>query len=151
MRPREHSSIVYALIQSTSAALQVLLVKNLGGTWSFPGGKRETGETLQEAVAREVREEVGIVADVGPLVYMSEAEFSARFATFHVFRCQQCNSFEAIAGPEIETVEWCSVAEAERRMPWYRGQLQGMLHAAGICLREEFKEDPMPAFVASLG
>lgn len=42
------------------------------GLWSLPGGKLELGETLVQAVARELVEETGIVAEVGPLVCVLE-------------------------------------------------------------------------------
>lgn len=38
------------------------------GKWSFPGGLVELGESLEEAVWREVREEVGLEVGVGELV-----------------------------------------------------------------------------------
>jgi mutator protein MutT len=51
---------------------RVVLVKRahepLKGEWSLPGGTVEVGETLAEAVAREVREETGLNVHVGPLV-----------------------------------------------------------------------------------
>jgi len=51
---------------------RVVLVKRrhepLAGQWSLPGGKLELGETLEAAVAREVREETGLIVDVGPLI-----------------------------------------------------------------------------------
>src|SRR5439155_11424714 len=51
---------------------RVLLIKRghepLKGEWSLPGGRVELGETLGQAVAREVLEETGLVVDVGPVV-----------------------------------------------------------------------------------
>jgi ADP-ribose pyrophosphatase YjhB (NUDIX family) len=51
---------------------RVVLVKRghepMAGHWSLPGGVLEVGETLEAGVAREIREETGLVVDVGPLV-----------------------------------------------------------------------------------
>jgi 8-oxo-dGTP diphosphatase len=50
----------------------VVLIKRryepLAGRWSLPGGTVEVGETLEEAVAREIAEETGLDVDVGPVV-----------------------------------------------------------------------------------
>jgi 8-oxo-dGTP diphosphatase len=42
------------------------------GLWSVPGGKLEPRETLAQAVAREVREETGLIVEVGALACVLE-------------------------------------------------------------------------------
>ena len=47
---------------------QVLLIKSQRRGWEFPGGQVEVGESLPQALAREILEESGVVAEVADIV-----------------------------------------------------------------------------------
>ncbi len=61
--------VVAALIRRNNSLLLGLRPEghNLAGLWEFPGGKIEIGESPEAALQRELREELGIEAEVGGL------------------------------------------------------------------------------------
>ena len=65
---------VGGIIRDDSGALLLVLRANepAAGLWSLPGGRVEPGETDDEALLREVREETGLEVSVGELVGRAE-------------------------------------------------------------------------------
>ena len=51
--------------------------------WALPGGRVEIGEESTVALAREIGEELGVVAEIGPLRFVMENFFSHNDVSFH--------------------------------------------------------------------
>ncbi len=59
----------------------------LGGFWEFPGGKKEPRETLEQALFREVREELGIEIQVNERLATVDHAYSHFRVQLHAFTC----------------------------------------------------------------
>src|SRR6218665_1129428 len=51
--------------------------------WTFPGGRAEVGETSEETLKREMVEELGVIADIGPLLWVAENFFHYEGKDWH--------------------------------------------------------------------
>jgi len=51
--------------------------------WAVPGGRQRRGETMREAVIREVREETGLIVDVGDVVWVGDIMDGAQPPAYH--------------------------------------------------------------------
>ena len=79
------------------------------GQWEFPGGKIEAGETPQEALVREIKEELETTIQVGDLIDTIEYDYP----TFHLsMDCYWCDVVEGeLKLLEAESARWLSKEE----------------------------------------
>jgi 8-oxo-dGTP diphosphatase len=60
---------------------------HLEGHWEFPGGKCEAGESLVACLARELREELAVSAEVHDEILMTSHDYPDRRVELHFLRC----------------------------------------------------------------
>ena len=83
--------------------------------WEFPGGKMEPGETPQQALGREIREELDTEIEVGSLVETVEYDYPNFHLTMHCFLCtirsgelvlKEHEAAKWLTREELDSVDW---------------------------------------------
>lgn len=75
--------------------------------WEFPGGKMEAGESAQEALRREIREELATDIEVGELITTIEYDYPKFHLTMHCFICKIKTGELTLL--EHEAAQWLSL------------------------------------------
>lgn len=97
--------------------------------WEFPGGKVEAGESPEEALSREIREELEVEVNVGDLIDTIEYDYPA----FHLsMKCYACT----IAGGsphllEHEAARWLSADQLDS-VAWLPADITLIPKIAGL-------------------
>lgn len=103
--------------------------------WEFPGGKIEPDEDPKEALARELREELGIEAEIGEELARYEYQYPGKTAILLIFF--RVTEFEGVPENRVfESILW----EARHKLPEYdfldgdvdfvRRLARGLFHSA---------------------
>lgn len=89
--------------------------KHLGGKWEFPGGKVDPGENPEDALTRELREELAISVEVGKALRPVVWSYEKRWIRLSPFFCR---IISGIPQPlEHEKIIWCA-PEDFSSLPW---------------------------------
>ncbi len=77
-----------------------------GGRWEFPGGKIDVGETPEECLKRELKEELGIEAEVGEFICASSFKYMFVPLELLVYKVRHISGkFRALDHDELKWVE----------------------------------------------
>lgn len=111
------------------------------GMWEFPGGKIEEGETSEEALIREIKEELDVIVKVGHLVKTVEYDYPTFHLMMECFVCEieegeielkEHQSAKWLTKDTIDSVEWLA-ADVELIAELKSGRVDELLHSSINC------------------
>ena len=103
---------------------------HLAGAWEFPGGKCHPNEALGVCLARELREELAIDAEVGDEILATTHEYPDRAVELHFLRCTIQGEPAPQQGQDMRWVSRCELSALE--FPAADAELIRMLSADKI-------------------
>lgn len=77
---------------------------HLAGLWEFPGGKAHPGETHEDALRREIREELEADVIVGPLVLSTTHTYPEKTVVLNFYACELAGLPRPLLGQEMRWV-----------------------------------------------
>ncbi len=77
--------------------------------WEFPGGKVESGESDEAALSRELRERLGVDAEVAEHISSTEREYDKYVVELHLYRCDIGQSEPRVGN--VRDLRWVGCGE----------------------------------------
>jgi 8-oxo-dGTP diphosphatase len=113
------------IIDESTGVRRVLLVHRPGyDDWSFPKGKLEAGETVEQAALREVKEETGlecrIIRELAITRYRYRTRTKGRLRpkSVHYFLMERLRGRVKVPVDEVDSAEWFEIEEADRTLTY---------------------------------
>lgn len=117
---RGHSKVIPVVAGLVFRQGQLLITRrragsHLGGLWEFPGGKLESGEGLEDGLQRELREELAIEVNVGPVYREVIHHYAEKSVHLYFLRCAwlahepqalECDGFEWVSREHLGDFEF---------------------------------------------
>jgi len=124
------------VVRGSGDRLEVVLAgRDSDGTWVFPKGTPDDGETVEETALREVREETGldveILRPIGQIEYWFAVPGQRVHKIVHFFLMRAVGGDISRHDHEYDEVRWVAVDEARRLLTYdtYREMLERATHA----------------------
>jgi A/G-specific adenine glycosylase len=111
-QPLPHKQIGVAVITDSDGKILIDRRKQeglLGGLWEFPGGKIEPGESEEDCVKREIKEELDIEIEVSTKLITIEHAYTHFKVTLNVFNCAYLTGEPKPL--ECDEIRWVTLAE----------------------------------------
>lgn len=136
----EHTHLVSVAALVTNEAGEILLVNSPWRGWEYPGGLIEPGETFQEALHREIREEAGVEVEITGFVGICKnlernivnIDFTARYLKGELTTSEE--STEVVWVTPEQAMEMITFPLTKKRL---QNMLSGRGEAALFCFRRE--------------
>ena len=110
-RPRPSVAVGAVVVDNDDLLLVRRALPPAAGTWSVPGGRVEAGETLAEAVVRELEEETGQEGACGELVGWTELLDEDHHAVVLDFRVHLLERRPLHAGDDAADARWVPLGD----------------------------------------